>query len=433
MAFAGVERRAPPASPTSTASCSTGSSPTRTSPRCPPADRRPHGRRRRACPRRRADASIRAGARPLSTGAPSAFEHIVFSCDARPSAPTRLRTRAGLGTVRRERRSAHRQPRRRGLATVSHTGGGLERLGLADDEFAAGSSPAAASSAAISTSRRTSSAHAAGRAAEVEEELMRHAIDASTARARPPHDRHRPHLEPLLARRPDARPPARRPLRHGPHTDKYHLIGVGCASAVPLLRLAAQALNQHPHKQALVVAAESMSSILMSAGERPEGQDGRLGDLRRRLRSRVALQRRRRRRADDPRQPGPPAARHAPRGQPRADARDSYLHLARELPDLAAAGLRELVRSSCATGISIAPPSTIGSFTPAAGASSNAYRTLSSCPTMTPPPAGTRSPTTAISARPRSSTCSATPSISAGRSPASSDWRSRSARASRSA
>lgn len=47
-----------------------------------------------------------------------------------------------------------------------------------------------------------------------------------------------------------------------PETDKYHLLGVGCASAVPLLRLAAQALRDHPGKQALVVAAECVSGFL---------------------------------------------------------------------------------------------------------------------------------------------------------------------------
>jgi predicted naringenin-chalcone synthase len=44
--------------------------------------------------------------------------------------------------------------------------------------------------------------------------------------------------------------------------DKYHLVGVGCASAVPLLRLAAQALRERPGQRALVVAAEWMSGIL---------------------------------------------------------------------------------------------------------------------------------------------------------------------------
>jgi predicted naringenin-chalcone synthase len=48
-----------------------------------------------------------------------------------------------------------------------------------------------------------------------------------------------------------------------PDTDKYHLLGVGCASAVPLLRLAAQALSdQPPGRQALVVAAECVSGFM---------------------------------------------------------------------------------------------------------------------------------------------------------------------------
>lgn len=44
--------------------------------------------------------------------------------------------------------------------------------------------------------------------------------------------------------------------------DKYHVVGVGCASAVPLLRLASQALRERPGQRALVVAAEWMSGIL---------------------------------------------------------------------------------------------------------------------------------------------------------------------------
>lgn len=50
-----------------------------------------------------------------------------------------------------------------------------------------------------------------------------------------------------------------------PSCDKYHLVGVGCASAVPLLRLAAQALRDRPDKLALVVAAESVSGFLTAA------------------------------------------------------------------------------------------------------------------------------------------------------------------------
>jgi len=48
----------------------------------------------------------------------------------------------------------------------------------------------------------------------------------------------------------------------GPGTDKYHLVGVGCASAVPLFRLAARCLRDHPGRKALVVAAESVSGFL---------------------------------------------------------------------------------------------------------------------------------------------------------------------------
>lgn len=51
-------------------------------------------------------------------------------------------------------------------------------------------------------------------------------------------------------------------LQMDPTTDKYHVTGVGCASAVPLMRLAGQALREHPHKLALVVAADSMSGLL---------------------------------------------------------------------------------------------------------------------------------------------------------------------------
>jgi alkylresorcinol/alkylpyrone synthase len=47
-----------------------------------------------------------------------------------------------------------------------------------------------------------------------------------------------------------------------PDTDKYHLTGVGCASAVPLLRLASQALRDRPGEKALVIGAEAVSGFL---------------------------------------------------------------------------------------------------------------------------------------------------------------------------
>jgi len=52
-----------------------------------------------------------------------------------------------------------------------------------------------------------------------------------------------------------------------PCTDKYHVLGVGCASAVPLMRLTAQSMRDHPGKKGLVVAAESMAGILMRSSE----------------------------------------------------------------------------------------------------------------------------------------------------------------------
>jgi predicted naringenin-chalcone synthase len=47
-----------------------------------------------------------------------------------------------------------------------------------------------------------------------------------------------------------------------PDTDKYHLTGVGCASAVPLFRLAGQALRDRPGRKALVVASECISGFM---------------------------------------------------------------------------------------------------------------------------------------------------------------------------
>ena len=129
-----------------------------------------------------------------------------------------------------------------------------------------------------------------------------------------------------------------------PHTDKYHVVGVGCASAVPLVRLAGQALHGHPGKRALVLAAESMSGLLASAcAEDPRSKtvgssifgDGCAAMLLdgdgvaagpRVIASRV----------------------HQIRdslGAVRMElgAGDSYLHLIRELPDVAGEHLRALV------------------------------------------------------------------------------------------
>jgi alkylresorcinol/alkylpyrone synthase len=47
-----------------------------------------------------------------------------------------------------------------------------------------------------------------------------------------------------------------------PATDKYHVLGVGCASAVPLFKLASQALFEKPESRALVIGAESITGFL---------------------------------------------------------------------------------------------------------------------------------------------------------------------------
>jgi len=47
-----------------------------------------------------------------------------------------------------------------------------------------------------------------------------------------------------------------------PATDKYHIAGVGCASAVPLFKLAGQAIRDHPGKDVLVVAVDAMSGVM---------------------------------------------------------------------------------------------------------------------------------------------------------------------------
>jgi alkylresorcinol/alkylpyrone synthase len=50
-----------------------------------------------------------------------------------------------------------------------------------------------------------------------------------------------------------------------PGVDKYHLTGAGCASAVPLLRLAGLPLGQPAARKSLVVAADLLSGMLCRA------------------------------------------------------------------------------------------------------------------------------------------------------------------------
>jgi predicted naringenin-chalcone synthase len=129
-----------------------------------------------------------------------------------------------------------------------------------------------------------------------------------------------------------------------PDTDKYHVMGVGCASAVPLIRLLGQCLDSHPGQPGLIVAAESMSGILSSTTtDDPRAKvvgSAIFGDG-----CAAALL------SDDPGADGPAiTASKVFQIAGTLDAvslelagADIYLRLSRDLPDLAAAGLDQLV------------------------------------------------------------------------------------------
>lgn len=128
-------------------------------------------------------------------------------------------------------------------------------------------------------------------------------------------------------------------------TDKYHVVGVGCASAVPLIRLAEQSLRAQPGRKALIVASESMSGFLSQATDEDErsktvgssifgdGCGAMLIDLD----------------SGDGSGPSVVASRvhHVTNTLDAVTMRfspaDSYLHMVRELPDVAGANLRPLV------------------------------------------------------------------------------------------
>jgi alkylresorcinol/alkylpyrone synthase len=141
----------------------------------------------------------------------------------------------------------------------------LERLGLAADEFAQGIfSRSGVHQRHLNLDPQFLERNLQGRAGEIEQELLQRAIDAVD----------RLELDPasvgtvLTSSLYSLGCPtlAHRLIEHygmRPSTDKYHLTGVGCASAVPLFRLAIQTLHADPSRDVLVVAAESMSSIMM--------------------------------------------------------------------------------------------------------------------------------------------------------------------------
>ncbi len=218
----------------------------------------------------------------------------------------------------------------------------LDRLGLRGDEFAERIfAHSGVKQRHLELSDDFLARTLQGRTAEVEEGLMRHSIRAVDALGIDPGKIGTVLSSSLYSL--GLPTIAHRLVDHyemDPTTDKYHITGVACASAVPLMRMAAGTLHQHPGRDCLVVGAESMSSILTRAGE------------------------------DDPRAKtvgsalfGDGCAAAVLSADPDADGpmilatqvhqiggtlgavslslseQDTYLHLVRELPDLAGAGL----------------------------------------------------------------------------------------------
>jgi len=222
----------------------------------------------------------------------------------------------------------------------------LERLGLTGDEFAEGIfARCGVRHRHLDLSEDFLERTLQGRTEQIERELLRHSIRAVEQLE----------LDPLQIGTvlssslyslgcPSV---AHRLIEHfemDPSTDKYHVSGVGCASAVPLMRLAAQSLREHPDKHALVVAADSMSGLLTRAT--PDDARAKtvgsaiFGDG-----CAAALL------SSDQRASGPlilASQVHQIGDTLEAvsldvSAEDSYLFLARDLPDLAGAGLPDVV------------------------------------------------------------------------------------------
>jgi predicted naringenin-chalcone synthase len=131
-----------------------------------------------------------------------------------------------------------------------------------------------------------------------------------------------------------------------PATDKYHILGVGCASAVPLFKLAAQALRDQPGKRGLVVAADSITGFLTAVA--PDDEKTKVvgsslfGDG---CAAAVLTT------DGDPEADGPVIVSskvHQIEGtldavRFRVAAQDSFMHIARELPAICETALRGLV------------------------------------------------------------------------------------------
>jgi alkylresorcinol/alkylpyrone synthase len=269
----------------------------------------------------------------------------------RPGDPSALAETTIKARARRRARARRTGTRIAGLAVsdspdVLSQGEVLERLGLAGDEFAERIfARCGVQRRHLELSEDFLSLTLQGRTAQVEMQLLDHSIRAIDALELDPRSIGTVISSSLYSL--GCPTLAHRLLDHyemDPATDKYHLTGVGCASAVPLMKLAAQAMREQPERAALVVAADSMSGILMQAtDEDPRAKtvgSAIFGDG-----CAAAVL------SANPRADGPlivDSQVHHIAGtlgavELECSDDDSHLHLARELPDLAGAGLGGLV------------------------------------------------------------------------------------------
>ena len=222
----------------------------------------------------------------------------------------------------------------------------LERLGLQGDEFAERIfARSGVKRRHLDLSDDFLGRTLQGRAQQIEQDLLRHSINAVDALELDPLQIGTVVSSSLYSL--GCPTLAHRMVDHygmHPATDKYHISGVGCASGVPLMRLAIQTMHEQPGKQALVVAAESMSGILTPATpDDPRAKtvgSALFGDG-----CAAAVL------SGDPYADGPvilDSQVHQIAGTLDAvrldlSAEDSYLHLARELPDIGGAALPAVV------------------------------------------------------------------------------------------
>jgi len=222
----------------------------------------------------------------------------------------------------------------------------LERLGLKGDEFAERIfARSGVKRRHLDLSEDFLGKTLQGRAQQIEQDLLRHSIHAVDALELDPLQVGTVVSSSLYSL--GAPTIAHRMVDHygmHPATDKYHISGVGCASGVPLIRLAIQTMRDQPGKQALVVAAESMSGILTPA----TSDDSRAKTVGSALFgdgcAAAVL-------SGDPGADGPviiDSQVHQIEGTLDAvrldlTAEDSYLHLARDLPDIGGAALPDVV------------------------------------------------------------------------------------------